>query len=472
MTALSADPVLAHLDADRDAALERLFAFLRIPSVSTDPAYADHCRTAAHWLADQLTEIGFDAAVKPTAGQPVVLAHHDGPADAPHLLFYGHYDVQPPEPLDLWDSPPFEPQLVDAERGKRIVARGAVDDKGQVMTIVEALRAWKAVHGALPIRATVLIEGEEECGSPSIGAFLEDNREALAADAVYVCDTGMWDFETPAITTMMRGMVYVQIDLTGPSRDLHSGMYGGAAANPLNVLTRILGDLRDETGRIRIPGFYDDVVDLPPEQKAQWEALGFDGAALLGDVGLSVPAGESDRSVLEQVTSRPTADINGLWGGYTGAGTKTVIPAEAHAKLSCRLVANQDAQKVLEGIKRFVTDRLPADCSVSFQVFGASNALHVPADSPFVQAAAAGLEAVFGRPAALIGSGGSIPILTKMQALLGLQSLLVGYGLDDDRVHSPNEKFELACFQRGTRANALILGRIGALGGQGRRNAA
>jgi acetylornithine deacetylase/succinyl-diaminopimelate desuccinylase-like protein len=338
-----------------------------------------------------------------------------------------------------------------------VVARGAVDDKGQTMMWLEALRAWHAIAGGPPCRVTVLVEGEEEVGSPSLDAFLAANRAELAADVAVISDTGMWDIDTPAITTRLRGMVYAQIDLRAARRDLHSGLYGGSALNPINLLTRILGELQDDAGRVRIPGFYEGVVEIGPQQAAEWAALGFDESAYLGDIGLSVPSGERGRAALERLWARPTADLNGIWGGYTGEGSKTVIAAEAHAKLSCRLVPGQDPARVAEGIRRFVAERLPADASAEVTILTTTPGIEVPAESRWVRAARAALAEEYGRPAVLIGSGGSIPVVESMRRLLGLDSLLVGFGLADDQVHSPNEKFELRCLHQGTRSHARML---------------
>ncbi|HUZ62310.1 MAG TPA: M20/M25/M40 family metallo-hydrolase [Acetobacteraceae bacterium] len=455
--------VLARLDETLDAARGRLFDLLRIPSISAQPDHAADCRKAAAWLSGELGALGFTASVRPTEGHPMVVAHHPGPGagtNGPHVLFYGHYDVQPADPLDLWTSAPFDPVLVDGPAGKRIVARGAVDDKGQVMSFLTACRAWHAVTGGLPVRVSVLIEGEEECGSPSLEAFLAANRDELSADLALISDTNMWNIDTPAITTRLRGMVYAQIDLKGPSRDLHSGMFGGAALNPLNLLTRILGDLHDDAGRIRIPGFYDGVAELPAELAGQWQGLGFDEAAFLGGVGLSVPAGEHGRTALDRLWARPTADINGIWGGYMGPGSKTVIPAEAHAKVSFRLVPGQDPQAVAAGLKRFVADRLPPDATADVQVFSGAPGIEVPTTAPWVKAAQAALTDEFARPPVLAGCGGSIPVVEALQRHLGLDSLLMGFGLDDDQIHSPNEKFELRCFHRAARSHARLLARL------------
>ncbi len=459
--AAAAAAVLETVDAGLEESLARLRELLSIPSVSTDPDFAGDVRAAAAWCAEQLAGIGFDARVCDTTGHPIVFAEA-GPADAPCVLYYGHYDVQPADPLELWESPPFDPQIVDGPHGRRIVARGAVDDKGQLMTFIEAFRAWKAVHGDFPVRIKVMLEGEEESGSPSLEPFLEEHREMLAADTCVVCDTGMWDIDTPAITYMLRGLVYIQVTLHGPSHDLHSGMYGGAVPNPNNVLARILAQLHDAEGRVQVPGFYDDVRELAPEQAAAWKALGFDEAEFLGSAGVAADAGmgEAGRSVLERTWSRPTCDVNGMWGGYTGRGAKTVIPAHASAKISCRLVADQDARAIRASLEAFIRERTPRGCRVEFEHFGCDNAIRVPTESQWLSAAAAGLEDVYRRPAALIGTGGSIPVVGMFQRILGIDSLLVGFGLDDDRMHSPNEKFEVRCFHGGIRSHAAILARF------------
>jgi acetylornithine deacetylase/succinyl-diaminopimelate desuccinylase-like protein len=461
--------VLDHLDAGFEAALERWKAFLRIPSVSTDPAYNDKTREAGQWLVEQLREIGFTAELRDTPGHPMVVAHHPGPgtaSGAPHLLYYGHYDVQPPDPVELWDSGPFEPQVVDGPRGRRMVARGAVDDKGQLMTFVEAFRAWQAVHGTLPVAVTAFFEGEEETGSPSLVPFLKDNAEELRADVAVVSDTGSWDVETPAITTQLRGMLYTEVTVSGPSHDLHSGIYGGVAPNPANALSRVLGDLHDDRGRIQVPGFYDAVVDPDAETLRQWRELGLDEEAFLGGIGVPAASGERDRPFLERLWSRPTADINGIWGGYTGAGSKTVIPAQASAKVSFRLVPEQDPDAVMAGFRTFIAERLHPGCSFELTLMHAAPAIKVPTDSPYLEAARAALADAYGRQPVDIGCGGSIPVVGEFKSVLGIDTLLLGFGLEDDRMHSPNEKFELACFDNGMKAHAALLARMRALGAQ------
>ena len=452
--------VLAHIDATLPATTGRWFDLLRIPSVSAQPAHRTDCAAAAEWCRRDLTEIGFTAEIHPTPGHPVVVAHHPAPPGAPTLLFYGHYDVQPAEPLELWTSPPFEPTMVEGPYGRRAVARGAVDDKGQVMMWLAAFRAWHEVTGSLPVGVTVLLEGEEEVGSPNLEAFLQDHAEVLHADVAVISDTNMWDVATPAITTRLRGLVYVELCVKAAARDLHSGLFGGSALNAINALTRVLGDLHDPQGRVLLPGFYDGVRPVSNAQAAQWDELGFDEKKFLGDIGLAVPVGEVGMHPLVRLWARPTADINGIWGGYTGAGAKTVIPAEARAKISFRLVRGQVPETVLEQFRRFVSDRLPDDATAEFEVFGLAQGIEVPTDSSHVAAATAALADEFGRPAVLIGSGGSIPVADSFKRILALDTLLMGFGLDDDQVHSPNEKFELSCLHHGARSHARLLAKL------------
>ena len=453
--------VLDHLDGDLEAAIDRLFHLIRFESISTDPAFADECRQAAHWLARDLAEIGFETRVADTPGHPMVVGHHPGPdgTGTPHVLFYGHYDVQPVDPLELWTTgAPFEPRIVARDDGTRYIhGRGASDDKGQTMTFIEACRAWKAATGALPCRVTILLEGEEESGGESLPPFLEAHRDELAADIALICDTGMWDRETPAITTMLRGNVADQVTVHAASRDLHSGLYGGTAQNPIHVLSRILAAVHDDDGRVAIPGFYDGVEELPAEIKRQWDNLGFSAEKFLGDVGLSEPWGKHGYSALEHLWSRPTAEVNGVWGGYIGEGFKTVIPAEAHAKISFRLVGDQDPEAVREGFRQFVRDRLPSDCNASFKARGGGVATVMPLEDPAFEQARRALTEEWGREAAFIGCGGSIPVVGELKARLGMDSLLIGFGLEDDNIHSPNEKYEVTSFAKGARSWARVL---------------
>jgi acetylornithine deacetylase/succinyl-diaminopimelate desuccinylase-like protein len=461
------ESVLDNLDREEPAALDRLFRLLAIPSISTDPAFHEACIEAAEACADALRDIGFEARVEPTLGKPMVVGHRHAPPgrrERPRVLFYGHYDVQPPDPLPEWKAPPFEPRLVDDPRhGKIIVARGSSDDKGQLMTFIEACRAWLEEHGRLPLDVTVLIEGEEESGSPSLLPFLAAHGDELRADIALVCDTGQWDADTPAITAFLRGLAFSEITLSGPSRDLHSGLYGGPALNPLRVLSEILAALRDEQGRVVIPGFYDDVRNPSRTELEVWRRLGFDAGGFLGAVGLSTPAGERGFSVLEQLWSRPTAEINGIVGGYGGPGTKTVIPTQAVAKLSFRLVPGQEPHKILAALHRFVEERLPADASVSFAHEGGSRAVGFDMQAPAFQAAARALEAEWGKKPVVVGCGASIPIVESFRGKLRMDSLLIGFALDDDRIHSPNEKYNLRSFTKGARSWARILAELGAI---------
>jgi acetylornithine deacetylase/succinyl-diaminopimelate desuccinylase-like protein len=453
------DAVLARIDDSLPEALDRLMELLRIPSISTDPAYKPDCARAADWLVADLAALGFRARAAETPGHPMVVAHCDGPGR--HILFYGHYDVQPVDPLDLWHRAPFDPEVQDTPRGRVIRARGASDDKGQLMTFIEACRAWKAVHGSLPGKLTIFLEGEEESGSPSLIPFLEANREELSCDLALICDTGLYDEKTPAITTMLRGLCKAEFTVRAANRDLHSGMYGGLARNPLHVMAALLAALHDETGRVQVPGFYDDVDELPDSLRQQWQALAFDHAAFLGDVGLSVPAGEQDRTPLEMIWSRPTAEVNGMWGGYTGAGFKTVLPSEAHAKVSFRLVSRQDPEKIIAAFRHWAEAQMPADCEIIWHGDSDGAPASVMAISdPAFEAARQALTEEWGKAAAFIGSGGSIPVAGYFKSILGMDAMLVGFGKDDDNIHSPNEKYDVESFHKGIRSWARILARI------------
>ncbi|HGG03866.1 MAG TPA: M20/M25/M40 family metallo-hydrolase [Aliiroseovarius sp.] len=456
------DPVLDRIDADLPQALDRLLTLISIPSVSTDPAFKEDCDSAADWLVDDLNGIGIDASKRETPGHPMVVGHTTGDADksGPHILFYGHYDVQPVDPLELWDSPPFEPALEETEKGTVIRGRGASDDKGQLMTFVEACRAWKAVHGTLPLRISILFEGEEESGSPSLVPFMRENAGELTKDIALICDTGLFESAVPAITTQLRGLQGEEFTIHGASRDLHSGMYGGIAGNPLHVLSKIIAGLHDDTGRITLDGFYDDVPELSDDIRSQWQGLNFDHAAYLGDVGLSVPAGEQDRTPLEMIWSRPTCEVNGMWGGYIGDGFKTVLPADAHCKLSFRLVGQQDPDKIHAAFKAYVEASLPADFSVTWHDSRGAPASQMSTENPAFEKARKALTDEWPRPASYIGCGGSIPIAGYFKDILGMDSMLIGFGKDDDQIHSPNEKYDLESFHKGIRSWARILAEL------------
>lgn len=454
------DDVLAHIDANLDAALDRLYALLRIRSISTDPAFAAECKACADWHVADLKAAGFDAVAHATPGHPIVVGHARQ-GSGPSALFYGHYDVQPVDPLELWEHDPFEPKLETRADGTKVIrGRGASDDKGQVMAFVEACRAWKAVAGELPIPVTVLLEGEEESGGVNLPPFLAGHAEELRADIGLICDTNMWDPATPAIQTMLRGLCGEEIIIRAADRDLHSGFYGSAAANPNRVLARILADLHDADGRVALKGFYDGVPELPEALRRQWDTLNFDAKAFLGTVDLSEPAGEKGRDVLEMVWSRPTAEINGMGGGYQGEGFKTVIPSVASAKVSFRLVFDQDPHAVRAAFREHVRARLPADCDVEFKEHGGSGAIRFPIDGPAFGKARDALTAEWGKPAVFIGGGGSIPVTAELKRALGMDVILAGFALEDDRIHSPNEKYDLKSFHKGMRSWVRILARL------------
>ncbi len=453
------DSVLQHLDTDQDHAIDRLKQFLAIPSVSTDPAFAMHAPRAADFVADALRNAGLDATIHATPGHPIVLAHtpaNQSPPDAPHLLFYGHYDVQPPDPLDEWTSPPFEPVVRDGA----IFARGASDDKGQVACFLEALHAWKHAHNRLPIRVTVLIEGEEECGSGNLRPFIESHRKQLTADVAAISDTLMWDPQTVAITYGLRGLLYFDVQLHHTNRDLHSGMYGGTLANPANVLTNVLGRLFDDCHRVTVPGFYDDVIPPNEGERQRWSELGFDEGEFFARVGAQQPHGETGYSTLERKWARPSCDINGLYGGYAAPGAKTIIPAFAAAKVSFRLAPNQDPGKIAEAFTDWLKSHNTHGCRWQITQFGAADPVVVASDSPYITAAAQAIEHCSGHPPVLIREGATIPVVADLKQVLGIDTLLIGFGLAGDRIHAPNENFKLASFTLGCRTYAALLDKL------------
>jgi acetylornithine deacetylase/succinyl-diaminopimelate desuccinylase-like protein len=372
-------------------------------------------------------------------------------------LFYGHYDVQPVDPLDLWDRDPFDPQVEDTAKGPVIRGRGSADDKGQLMTFVEACRAWTSVHGALPANITIFLEGEEESGSPSLIPFMRENADELKADIALICDTGLFGDSTPAIITQLRGLLGEEITITGPNKDLHSGMYGGLAMNPARVLARIIASLHDDTGRITVPGFYDAVPEISNALAAAWDDLKFDEKAFLGDVGLSIPAGETGRRPLEMLWSRPTCEVNGMISGYTGDGFKTVLPSKASAKISFRLVGQQDPAEIRESFRAMVRSMIPADCKVAFRGHSAGPAGQMTTTAPAFDKARKALSDEWSNAAAYVGCGGSIPIAGFFKSILDMDAMLIGFGKDDDQIHSPNEKYDLSSFHKGTRSWARIL---------------
>ncbi|TPW34676.1 M20/M25/M40 family metallo-hydrolase [Oecophyllibacter saccharovorans] len=460
--------VLTEVDRSFDQALERLFALLRIPSVSTQPDHAADCRRAAQWLCEDMGQSGLTADIRDVnwapPGNPMVVGRSpdlkkaDGQL-ARRVLFYGHYDVQPTDPDNLWYSAPFEPHIVTEPDGRRvIVARGASDDKGQVMTFLEACRAWKKVHGTLPVAVTVLLEGEEECGGENLLPFMKDNAGTLQADLALICDTAMAGRQIPAITTRLRGMVAEGVEITCATQDLHSGIYGNAAANPIALLCRALADLRDGEGRVTLPGFYDGVKIPDDQTRAQWRSLYPDDAALLKEVGLSEAQGEKGFTALEQTWCRPSCEINGISGGYEGEGIKTVLPARAQAKVSFRLVPGQSPEKIRAAFRDHMRRYLPSDAEIRFTSYGGSPGYEVTGEgSADLTVALTALEEEWGNKALTIGCGGSIPVANEVKEALGLDALLVGFAQADDRMHSPNEQYGLDSFRHGIRSWVRLL---------------
>lgn len=453
---MSLDAVLSHIDENLDAATTRLFKLLELQSISTDPAYKAECDKAADWLVEDLRSIGVEAEKRPTPGHPMVVGHYGD--SGPHLLFYGHYDVQPVDPLELWNTDPFQPQIQETPNGKVIRGRGASDDKGQLMTFVEACRAYQAVTGTLPCRITFFFEGEEESGSPSLIPFMKENARELGADIALICDTSMVAPGVPSISSQLRGMMKDEFTLHGPKIDLHSGHYGGPALNPLREIGKIIASFHDDQGRVAVEGFYEGVHEVPEDQLRQWENCGFDEAAYLNAVGMSRPHGEDGYSALVQQWARPTLEINGLWGGYQGAGTKTVIPAEAHCKLTCRLVGDMDPAALRRKIRQHVEDRLPVDAKVTWnQSLDGSPAAVMNTDRPEFEKARQALGEEWQREAVLAGMGGSIPIAGYFKEILGLDSMLIGFAQEDDAIHSPNEKYDMQSFHKGIRSWARVM---------------
>jgi acetylornithine deacetylase/succinyl-diaminopimelate desuccinylase-like protein len=470
---INVDQVLSRLESQEKQQIQELMDWLRIPSISTDPAYRSHCRRAAQWASDHLTASGFTSALRETGtqanpGHPIVLAHAPGDPSykGPHVLFYGHYDVQPVDPLDLWESPPFEPKLIETGTaggpGPRIVARGAVDDKGQVMMFLSAMRAWKEIAGlaAGGVKMTVLLEGEEESGSVNLDAFLDANKAELSKCTVcLISDTGMLGRGRPAITYGVRGLAYTEVVLHAANQDLHSGLWGGRCPNPISELTKVLAQLWDNDRKVTIPGFYDRVRPITQGEREAWKNLNIDAAESLSKIGLGPEAnvGETGYSATEREWARPTAEINGIVGGYTGKGAKTVIPAYASAKVSFRLVADQDPVQVTEAFFKWCQDRTPAGCRWELIDHHGGHPATVRTDSKELSAAVRAIDRATGRKAQLIKSGGSIPVAGSLKSKLGVETIFMGFGLEDDRVHSPNEKFELECLRMGTRSHAMFI---------------
>ena len=442
-----------YAEEHHDRFLDELFEYLSIPSISTEKERRDDVARCAMWLADHLREIGIDhVVVEPTDGHPIVFAEHVVDPDLPTYLIYGHYDVQPPDPLDLWDSPPFEPTVRDG----KIFARGATDDKGQLFCHIKALEAHLATHGTLPVNVKLLIEGEEEVGSMNLEPWVHDHKDKLDCDAVIISDSSMYARGVPSIMYSLRGLAYFEMKVTGPSHDLHSGLYGGAVANPINVIADIIASLHDDEGRITVPGFYDQVRELEDDEREAFADLPFSEDEFLAETGAPATWGEQGYSTLERTWARPTLDCNGIWGGFTGDGAKTVLPSEANAKFSCRLVPDQDPREIEKLVGAYIEEIAPPTVTVEFHQHHGAIPFITERDNPAVQAAMRAFQKSWGTEPVFIRGGGSIPVVATFAQVLGAPTVLMGFGLNDDRLHSPNEKFDLACFEGGIRTSAIL----------------
>jgi acetylornithine deacetylase/succinyl-diaminopimelate desuccinylase-like protein len=442
----------AYLSANAGRFEDELCDFLRIPSVSAAPDRKPDMQRAAQWVQEQFRQLGLQAEIVPTSGHPLVYAESAAVAGAPTVLVYGHYDVQPADPLELWSTPPFEP----TRRDGNLFARGATDDKGQMLTHIKSAQAWIEVEGRLPLRLKYIIEGEEEVGSHGLQEFIAASAERLACDCVVISDGGKFSREIPAITYGLRGIAYYELRVTGPNRDLHSGSFGGSVTNPAIALAKIMAAMIDERGKVRLPGFYDDVVPLSERERQQFAALPFSDPQFFADIGVSGAVGEAGYTVLERRWARPTFDICGLTSGYQGDGAKTVLPSKASAKFSYRLVPNQSPAKITAALRQWLPGVTPPGVTVELIDWHGAPGVLVPLESPYVAAATKALEHAFGRPPVYTREGGSIPIVTTFYETLKADTLLLGWGQDDDNTHSPNEKFALADFHRGAKASARL----------------
>ena len=451
--------VLQFVDDHRQQFQDDLAELLRIPSVSADSEFRGDIRRAAQWLVEHLTEFGFTVELIETAGHPIVYAESAPVPGAPVALVYGHYDVQPPDPLDKWISPPFEPTVRDGN----VYARGACDDKGQMLTHVKSLQAWSQVAEALPLQVKLVIEGEEEVGSEHLESFLSENSAKLACDCVVISDTSQFAPGVPAITYGLRGIAYYELHLTGPNRDLHSGVFGGGVTNPANVLAHMLDAIIDDEGRIQVPGFYDDVVPISEREREEWRELPFDQKSFEAELDINGVTGEVGFSTLERRWARPTFDVNGLTSGYQGEGAKTVLPARASAKFSFRLVPDQDPHKITAGLKSLLEPLVPPGVQMELVDYHGAGGIAFPLESPYLEAAADAIETGFGTKPIFMKEGGSIPIVSSFAEQLKADVLLLGWGQNDDNLHSPNEKFSLADFHRGIRASAALWDRLAAI---------
>jgi acetylornithine deacetylase/succinyl-diaminopimelate desuccinylase-like protein len=447
------DNVIDYINVNRDRYLDELKALLAIPSISALPQHAADVRRCAEWCADEMRRIGLqNVRLIDTPGNPVVYGDWLGAPGAPTILFYGHYDVQPVDPLNLWESPPFEATVRDGE----IYARGSADDKGQVFMHFKAIEAHLKQNGRLPVNMKIILEGEEEVGSVNLDDFIREHKADLEADVVVISDSPMFARGVPSICYGLRGLVYFQIDLRGSSTDLHSGSFGGAVANPAIVLAQMLAQMKDRGGRIKIPGFYDDVVPLQEEERQAWASLPFNEKKYKKDFGIPKVYGESDYTTLERTWARPTFEVNGLLSGFTGEGAKTVLPAVAMAKVSMRLVPNQDPDKIAKLFEDYVRRVAPKTVEVKVTRMHGGKPWMTSYDNPYVQAAGRAIEKGFGQKPVFTREGGSIPVVSTFQEELGLPSVLFGVGLPDENAHAPNEKLDVGNFHNGIIASAIL----------------
>jgi acetylornithine deacetylase/succinyl-diaminopimelate desuccinylase-like protein len=447
------DNVIDFINVNRERYLDELKAFLAIPSISALPQHAGDVKRCADWCADEMRRIGMqNVRLVETPGNPVVYGDWLGAPGAPTILFYGHYDVQPVDPLDLWQSPPFEATVRDGE----IYARGSADDKGQVFMHFKAIEAHLKQNGKLPVNLKIILEGEEEVGSVNLDNFIRDHRSELGADVVVISDSPMFARGVPSICYGLRGLVYFQIDLRGSSTDLHSGSFGGAVVNPAFALSQILAQMKDRSGRVKIPGFYDDVVALQEEERKAWASLPFNEKAYRKDFGIPKVFGETGYTTLERTWARPTFEVNGLLSGFTGEGAKTVLPALAMAKVSMRLVPNQTPDKIAELFEAYLRDVAPKTVELKVTRMHGGKPWMTSYDNPFVQAAGRAIERGFGRKPVFTREGGSIPVVSTFQEELGLPSVLFGVGLPDENAHAPNEKLDVANFHGGIISSAFL----------------
>jgi acetylornithine deacetylase/succinyl-diaminopimelate desuccinylase-like protein len=450
---MASEKILAYLDNNRQRHVDQLCEFLRIPSISSQSDHDEDTRRAAAFVVDELKELGLEVETHDLGGHPLIYAQTEIRPDRKTLLFYGHYDVQPVDPLELWDTPPFEPRI----ENDIVYARGACDDKGQVYTHLKAVEAYIREGVDLPVNVKFIIEGEEESGGQSIYKFTEQNPEKLACDAIIVSDTALYNETTPGICYSLKGLAYMEIRVFGPAKDLHSGSYGGTVQNPANALAEIVAALKDKDGRCLVPGFYDDVLELDQEERDGFAELGYTDAILCDETGSPAAFGEKGFTTLERMWARPTCDVNGLLSGYGGEGAKTIIPAEAMAKVSMRLVPNQDPRKIAARFTEYVESIAPQGVRVEVIDHHGANPVLVPRKSEMMQAGMAALEQGFGAKPVFIREGGSIPIVGTFQEYLKSPVLLLGYGLSTDNIHSPNEKFHLENFWRGARTSAILM---------------